>query len=87
MVTTEARKNGRVLLPSPAVPSLLGCTDQWWSPTHLRSLVPTLAAQRLFGLPAGEFAVNYQALGGGGGGWGLIVLPGHLPLSKNKNLL
>lgn len=68
MVTTEARKNRRVLLPSSAVPSLLGCTDQWWSPTHLRSLVPTLAAQRLFGLPAGEFAVNYQALGGRGGG-------------------
>lgn len=87
MVTIEARKNRRVLHPSSAVPSYLGCTDQWWSPTHLRSLVPTLASQWLFSLQAGEFAVNYQALGGGGGGWGLIVLPGHLPLSKNKNLL
>lgn len=87
MVITEARKKGRVLRLSSVVPSFLGCMDQWWSPTHLRSLLTTLASQRLFGLPAGELAVNYQAFGGGGGRWGLIVLPGHLPLSKKQKLV
>lgn len=61
--------------PSSSVSPLSGL---WWingwSPPYLRSLVPTLASQRLFCLLAEMFAVNYQALSGGVGvgGGGLL---------------
>lgn len=86
VAVTEARKSGRVLHPTQRSLPFLGFDE---------SMVVTCPPEVTWphpGFPAavlsprlGVFAANYKALGGRVGvGWGLIVPPGHLPLSKKN---